>query len=86
MLMQRIRLGKYLPLISSKENRIYCDIIALLILIGNAIFYCIFVAAMKKFVDVILPLPLPAILPILLPEEWADEGANGVSGSSSIRA
>ena len=42
-------------------------------MIGNAIFYCIFVAAMKKFVDVILPLPLPRYFTYSLPEEWADE-------------
>ena len=28
---------------------------------------------MKKFVDVILPLPLPRCFTYLLPEEWADE-------------
>ena len=36
-------------------------------------FLCIFVAAMKKFVDVILPLPLPRYFTYSLPEEWADE-------------
>lgn len=42
-------------------------------MIGNAIFCRIFAAAMKKFVDVILPLPLPRCFTYSLPEEWADE-------------
>lgn len=42
-------------------------------MIGNAIFCCIFVPAMKKFVDVILPLPLPRCFTYSLPAEWADE-------------
>ena len=36
-------------------------------------FYCIFVAAMKKYVDVILPLPLPKSFTYSLPDECAEE-------------
>lgn len=46
---------------------------ALSILIGNAIFYVIFVAAMEKFVDVILPLPLHSSFTYLLPKDMAGE-------------
>ena len=42
-------------------------------MIGNAIFLLYLCAAMKKFVDVILPLPLPRYFTYSLPEEWADE-------------
>ena len=36
-------------------------------------FYCIFVAAMKKYVDVILPLPLPKSFTYSLPDECAED-------------
>ena len=37
------------------------------------IFYCIFVPAMKKYVDVILPLPLPKSFTYSLPDEYAED-------------
>ena len=36
-------------------------------------FYCTFVLAMKKYVDVILPLPLPKYFTYSLPDECAEE-------------
>ena len=37
------------------------------------IFYCIFVPAMKKYVDVILQLPLPKSFTYSLPDEYAED-------------
>ena len=41
---------------------------------------------MKKFADVILPLPLHSCFTYSLPDEWADGSANRLPGGSTIRA
>lgn len=39
----------------------------------RSLFFCIFVPAMKRYVDVILPLPLPKCFTYSLPDEYAED-------------